>query len=415
MLIVCQWTVVDSTLLAVSVEDAHVSKVVFEEPIIDHIFDDFLYICTSDNLYKIDPSVPVLVDKTRLPLRFNYVMLRDREIMLISTDEIIVLNRSNLAFKSGIGLTHGDSRPLIKNQSFAALSVRNNIYLASDVGRKTAVRILDARSGKLIRKRTLDRVKSFKYDPRTQSFVGLDIGDNILIYDMNMTQQRKIKLPVHARSCTVTPNGFLIDFDEGLLLIDQHGGVIDFQPIPLARGPNGSLFLYRDAIVGLDSTAMRTNGWFANTSGIIELYDLAKCNHELGIDAHGNLYLVRQQPISVEPLTASRTPLTRISAAQLVSDSIWYFQLAAFSNLTNALGVYDEFRQTGLPVFIDSTELYRIKFGGFKDKFDGLEIADKLKLNGWFVYENKVPGVNSGEFHIGTEKYIIQDGLIRRE
>ena len=405
---------VDSALLMVSANDAYVNEVILEDPVIDYVFDDFLYICTANHFYKIDPSAPVLLDKTSLPLRFNYLMLKDQEIMLIATNEIIKLDRNNLAFKSGIGIVHGDNRPLIKNQSFAALSAEDRMYFISDTEARSTVRIVNRNSGRLIKSTTMDRVESFDYDPKSQSFIGLDSKNNILIYDMNMTRQRKITLPAHALMCSIHPDGFLVTFEWGLLLVNPQGRTIDFQPIPLSGNQNGSLFLSRNTIVGLDSTALRTRACLDNDMGIVRLYGLEGLDQALGIDKEKNIYLVGTRPLSAKLLEKREMQLTRTAMSPKTSDSLWYLQLGAFSNRDNALRMHDDLARRGLPVFIDSTDIYRVKFGGFADKFSGLEIAEKLNLNGWFVREIKVPGSRFQEFYIGTDKYFIQDGLIGR-
>jgi hypothetical protein len=415
VLIFCKAIVLDSSFLTVDVANAHVAEVALGEQIIDHVLDDYLYVSTNNNLYKIDPSEPVLIDKTPLPMRFNYLMLKGSEIILIATNEVIILDRNNLAFKSGVGLEYGDHQPIVKDQSFATTPVRNYIYLASDAGERSIIRIIDLRSGRLVRRAKIDRVKSFDYDAKSQCFVALDVKNNILIFDLYMSRKRKIELGVAAHAVSIHPDGFLIHYDQGILLMNQGGNVIDFQPMPHTFNQAGLLVLSREAIIGFDNITLRPNGWLMNRQNLVQLYPCVSSQHEIGIDPQNNLYIVHQEPMNITPLARKEVQLKRASATLATSDSLWYLQLGAFSNPGNAQLALDALRLNGLPAFIDSADLYRIKFGGFLDKFTGLHIAEKMNLKGWFVYEHKLSGKKLEAFYVGTERYLIQDGVIRKE
>jgi hypothetical protein len=413
--ICCKAIVLDSLLFTVNSDIALVSEISFPEPIIDYVSDEFLYLSTSDCLYKIDPSEPSLVDKTPLPLRFNHLLLKAQEIILIATNEIIILDRDNLAFKSGIGIEPGDFRPIIKDQSFASLSVNNNIYLVSDVGKRSHLRIIDLRSGRLVRKMSIDRLKSFVYDTKTQSFIGLDVKNNVLIYDEGMNRIRKINLEMEATHCSTHPDGLLIHSDQGIILMNAKGAVIDFQPIPIVRVYAGLVVLKDDAIIGLDSVTLRPNDWMSNRHNIDQIYPCAYRYHAVGVDVENNFYLLDQDPLAVLPMKKNIIQLKERPQLATIGDSLWYLQLGAFSDPINALHTSKELREQGLPVFIDSTDLYRIKFGGFIDKFAALSIIEKMKIEGWFVYQRRMPSSRSEEFYVGTERYIIENGVVRKE
>jgi len=414
--LICKSIVVNSALLFVNVDNTVVNEIDLKGPIIDYVLDDFLYISTANYLYKIDPSAPLLIDKTPLPLRFNYLMLRNHEILLIATDEIIILDRINLAFKSGIGIEHGDSRPLVKDQSFASVAAKNNIYLINDAGAKSTARLVDKQTGRSMKRVRMDRVKSSDYDPKTQSFIFLDVRNNILVYDIDMNRKRRIELKINARSCTVHPDGFLVYFDQGILLTNQEGKVIDFQPILLPPGPDGSLILGQEAVIHLDNVALRPSGYLPNENQIVQSYPCPGLSCELGIDDRRNFYLLGKEPLEITPLARKGMELKTSKAPVLAaSDSLWYIQVGAFANAANALQVHDDLRESGMPVFIDSTDLYRVKFGGFTDKLFGLSITESMNLSGWFVYDQKARGRNPEEFFIGTEKFVIREGVVRKE
>ena len=413
--VICRSIVLDSTLLFVSVDNTVINEINLKGPVIDYVYDDFLYVSTANYLYKIDPSEPLLIDKTPLPLRFNYLMLRNHEILLIATDEIIILDRENLAFKSGIGIEHGDSRPLIKDQSFASLAAQNNIYLINDAGAKSTARIVDRHTGASIKKIRMDRVQSSDYDAKTQSFVILEARDNIVIYDMNMNRQRRIKLQVDALFCSIHPDGFLVYFKEGILLINHDGQLVDFQPTSLKPCSDGCFALNPAAVICLDKTAVRPSGYLPNENNIIHAYQCPGLTSEIGIDEKQNFYLMTKEPIEITPLARQGMELATSKPILAASDSLWYLQIGAFASATNALQVHNDLRADGIPAFIDSTHLYRIKFGGFTNKLYGLRVTESMNLSGWFVYDQRAPRQNFEEFYIGPEKFVIKEGVVRKE
>jgi hypothetical protein len=414
-LVLCNAIVLDASFLVVDTAGQGVSEVELTEQIIDHVWDDYLYLATQKSLFKIAPSGPMLIDKTLLPMRFNYLMLKGNDIILVATNEIIVLDRNNLAFKSGVGLEHGDHKPVVKDQSFATTPANDYVYLVSDAGEQSIIRIIDLRSGRLVRKTRTNRVRSFHYDVRHRAFAALDVKNNILVFDTFMKRQRKIELQVPANAISTHADGFMVQADQGILLIDMNGNVIDFQPIPKTFTRCGLVGLSKTAIVGFDSTTLRPEGWLTNDQNIVQLYPFAGSHHDLGTDMQGNYYLIEHKPISVTPLRLYKAQLKWTMPPLAASDSLWYLQLGAFSNPANALEEHEAFRQDGLPVFIDSTDLYRVKLGGFPDKHAGLEIADKLDLKGWFVYECKLSNKQRETFYVGAERYLIQEGVVEKE
>lgn len=416
VLLICGRSIVtDSYLYTVDIEHKSVAEIEFGEPIIDYIADDFLYISTEHYLYKIDPSKLVLIDKTPLPMRFNYLLLKGQEIMLIATDEIIILDRANLAFKSGIGIEHGDHRPVLKNQTLVPNPAKNRIYLTTDAGPKSTIRILDLRSGRLIRKRNVDRILSVEYDPSNRTFCALDVKNNIVIYDMTLTKKDRIRLPVKVNSFTKHSAGYLLFSDQGIFLVNQNGKLIDFQTLHGKHDHKGSLLWNGDGILELDTCVLRPGDWLENDHDINRFLPLTDQSHQVGFDNENNIYLVNLRPLAAQPMEKYQTHLTTPSPAVAVADSFWYLQLGAFSNRANAIISYDQLRNNGIPVFVDSTDLYRVKFGGFTDKFAALSIIERLSLDGWFIYEHIIPHTDSEEFYVGAEKYVIENGIVGKE
>ena len=411
----CNSLILDSLLYTVDIEHGYVTEIDLHESVIDYVHDDFLYVATTGYLYKIDPSDPILVDKVPLPLRFNYLLLKDRDIMLIATGEIIILDRENLAYKSGIGIEQGDYRPMVKNQSFTSTSGKSYIYLTNDVGDRSNIRIFNRSSGRLVKKMNIERVFYFEYDPVENTFTGLDTQNNLLVYDLAMNRRQKISLTFEAHTCSNHPDGFLVRSNHGLFLLSRTGKMIDFQPIPVAYDQGGSFLRTSDAIVHLDEDVLRTGGWMRNNHSIVRLFSTYNSNHEIGIDAQSNLYLMSRDPLNIMRLAKSEAHLKETTPRPAGIDSLWYLQIGAFSSSANALHRHDELRGNGIPVVIDSSDLYRVKFGGFTNKPVALDITEKLKLDGWFVYEKKMLIRGFEEFYAGPDRYSIRDGVVKKE
>ncbi len=414
-LILCRIIASDSSFLTLDITEGRAVEVLLREQIIDYACDDHLFVCTNKNLYKIALSGTELIDQTPLPIRFNHLVIKSKEIILIATDEVIVLDRANLNFKSGIGIERGDHRPVVQNQSFATLSAKDNLYLASDADQATIIRILDLRSGRLLRKIRTARAESFEYDAKNQSFVTLDSENMIRIFDLYMNRKRSIKPMVKANRIALHPDGFLIYSNQGVQLVNDQGTVIDFQPAPSALDQSGLTFLDQNAIFGIDKMTLRPAVWLANHQNITRLSHCADGTHEVGIDPQNNVYLLDKESYHITLLVKNQTGLRWAKPPTAVTDSLWYMQLGAFSNPANAQLAFETMRGSGLPVFIDSSDIYRIKLGGFSDKRTGLHVTQKLSLAGWFLYEPRIAGKASEIFRVGNEKYIIDEGIIRKE
>jgi hypothetical protein len=405
----------DSTLYMPDMDGSLVVAVDFRAPIVDYIADDFLYITTDDYLYKIDPIQTRIIDKTPMPLRFNYLAIQKGDIILISSDEIIILDRENLGFKSGVGIDPGDHQPIIKDQSLIVHSGERHLYLLNDAGTKSTIRILDLQSGKLVKKATTERVKSIVYDADTRTLAALDVKNNLSIFDLTLKRKKRIKLGFEAQTFAIHPEGFSIYSDQGIFLIGKTGKSIDFQPIPAKFDHSGPVVLTTNAIVRLDTTTCRIDAWLNNSLGISRLLHGAGSAYQIGTDRQDNLYLIQIDPLDLVPLKKHYRQLEQAVASRAKADSLWYLQLGAFSNRVNAFGMYDEMRANGVPVIIDSTNLYRIKLGGFNDKTIAIDLIEKMHLEGWLVHERKLSIAKPEEFYVNSERFSIVDGVVRKE
>jgi hypothetical protein len=411
----CSAFILDSTLYSVDIERGVIDEIEFPDAIIDYVADDFMYIFTNDCLYKIDPGRALIVDWTPLPLRFNYVLLRKDEIILISTDEIIVLDRKNLAFKSGIGIERGDHRPIIKDQSLIGLPGQHTIFLLSDFCTRNTMRAVDLSSGRTTARVTVKSIKDVIYDHQDSSFIALEQGQNLTILDHQMKIQRRVNLSFETLSLVNQEKSLCIFSDHGIFHLTKKGELIDFQPLPGLRNVCNTTLLTDEGIFWFDSLTFRISEWLQNHNHINRLQADAGSGRIIGMDIHDEMYLVEHSPGYVSKLTHHRRDLVQSLPASPRADSLWYLQLGAFSDPSNAGQMYEEFRNKRIPVFVDTADLYRIKFGGFTGKPMALDLQEKMDLNGWLVFEPRIYRDTSEIFYIGVERYVINKGIVGKE
>ena len=406
---------VESTLFTFDKAHDIVGEIALPESVIDCVVDDYVYVATADYLYKIDRAAKQIVDKVPLPLRFNHILLLYHDIALISTDEIIILDRANLSFKSGIGIERGDHRPVVSNQKCLGAGAQRKIYLVSDASNQSTLRIVDLESGKTTRKLRVERIRQSEFDPQQRSFICLEAGQWLSVYDLNLRRQKRIHLTFEPDIIVTRNDCFSAIAAQGVFFLTKSGEIVDFQPVQSLLHISGTVILTKDAILWMDTLTMRIIGMRHNNYGINALFHDSYANHVIGMDGQGRTYLVQNTPRNLVPLTRQRRTL--IPALPLAGgvDSLWYLQLGAFSEPANALHTYEEFRRKGVPVIVDSADLYRIRFGGFTDKVIALDLLQKMELNGWLVYEKKLRSGSGQVFSVGNEYFIIENGIVRKE
>lgn len=405
----------DSNLYLVDAGRALAVELELERPIVDLARADLLYVTTEDCLYKIDPVRQLVIDRTPLPLRFNHLVLAARDIILISSDEIVLLDRRNLSFKTGIGIERGDHRPLVRDRSVTETGGNYRLYLRTSRGSEDRMVILDLRSGKKIKERRTQPLRCVAYDPITDAIVAVDVKKNLSIYDRSLNRKRRIALPIDPRAVSIHAAGMLFDADEGIFLADRSGTILDFQPLTVHAFDQGPVALTGRAIIVLDTTVCRVAGWLENDRALVRFLPTAGTVHEFAVDRSNGLFMIQADPLAVIPLTVRRQRPEPIKAAAAPEDSLWYVQLGAFADRANAGHLRDVLRARGVPAFVDSSDLYRVKFGGITDKGAALHLAERLGLEGWLVLARKSPGVPPATFHVDQDKYVIEDGVVRKE
>jgi len=386
--------------------------------IVDHCMDNFLYALTGRYLYKIDPDNLSVCDRIPLPQRFNHLTTNKEKIILISSEEIVLLNKTNFAFEAGIGIERGDYYPLVTSEGSSIVREGSRIYLAIDSDKKSVIKIFDLSNGRLVKKSTLSRILDYRYDSKKNQLTILGFNKKLTSYTLNLKKQKTFNLSFQATQFIEYGTGYLLHNREALFFINKTGRLIDFLPLSNQKKEELGklLFLTEEGILSVDSLTLRPSFLLKNSGKLKEIFYVDYVNYALGVDNSHNFYLINLKELKIEPVMQRKTVIKEIKPVISVRDfdSLWYFQLGAFTSYDNAVKMFNELQKKKIPVFIDSTELYRIKLGGFVKKDIGIEIIEKLQLNGWFIFQKKVIQHGTSRFYVDSEEYILNNGIITR-
>ena len=411
--------IIDSTIWQVSLNDFIVREKTVSEIVTDYYVDDFLYVLTPRTLYKLDVNDLTIYDRIPLPQRFNYMTTSSTHIALITSDEIILINKSNLAYTAGIGIERGDNRPLRVPEHFRRPS-HDVLYLISDSGSKSKLKMLNVQTGEVSHRLTLDKVVYYECDCLTQTMKVLDASNTITTLDASLRKKESLTTDVSAYWFTQRDNGYLLSNEEGFFSIDAKGRITDFLPASIAhvQSTDKLVALSRQGVLICDPLTLRPQQFIQLDRQLIRLARerADETKYAIVVDALQTFYAIELQTGHVAMLKKEKEkiPIAVQYVEHTDTDSLWYFQTGAFATAENAQHNYNVLRQTGLPVYIDTSELYRVKLGGFLTKVDAVTIIESAHLSGWFVFQERIHRTERSEFYVGTATYVFEDGIIKR-
>lgn len=406
--------VTDSALYAADPGQQSVIRFDWHDEIIDQYRDGDLYLLTRRFLWRFDPATLTVLDRALLPQRFNYLTTREHEIVLIAAEEVVTMDKGTLAFKAGLGIEAGDSRPLVAPRELAAAGKSNLLYLATDAGPSSVVKVFNLNDGRLVMKKTLPRIVDVHYDARRTLLQVLDRDGRLVDYGLDLKKLADIQLPAAGTAFDPQGPGYIVYQPEAVSLVSRRGTVLDFQPLPPDRTESQAWFGYRGGVGQLDLSVVRVRRLYPLPEQVTRL---SCVNPSFGLALTAGGRSIRLDPDTsgldlAEPL--SRPALIKPAAVPTTPDSFWYFQLGAFRDRDNARFVMAEYRSAGLPVGIDSAELYRVQLGAFSDKDLGFEVVQGLGLNGWFVCRPWVVEQDTMAFEVKGVPYVARNGVIQR-
>jgi hypothetical protein len=414
-----QFCFIDSVLYAIDPADFTLHRRALPGSVIDIIGDAPALVLTDRYLYKVEYPDLKVQDRILLPQRFNHIITHENDILLIGTNEVILVDKKNLTFKTGIGIEQGDYQPLaVHNQR--GIPGHKNIYLISNSGVRSTIKVFDLYNGTLVKKLKRDQFLFTNFDAQHNTILILDTKRNITVYDMDLQTLRRIDVPPDPLFFLLHESGYVVYCRNGIFLMNRAGSIIDFQPILLAGNTIGqtSMHLAENGIAALDMFTMRPKA-FNNTDRVFtHIYNLNDTGERFGLllDEDSSPFLFDAetmviQEISKIPMIAQAPPSMPRTIHQ---DSLWYFQLGAFIHYENALDTYTTMKNNNLPVFIDSSDLYRIKLGGFHDKETAMSALESTDLVGWFILQERTDQSGTAIFFLGEQSFTLKDGIIER-
>ncbi|GAH41121.1 unnamed protein product [marine sediment metagenome] len=267
------------------------------------------------------------------------------------------------------------------------------------------------------KKVSVNRILCYEYNPEKTTVATFDIKNRLTVYDIYLNKKRVIDLKFDCKWFSKHENGYIVYSECGIFFVNKYGNLIDFQAIAIKQNKSSEKFilLTENSIVYLDSLTLRPKRIFQHDKKIMGLFQTDHPNYTVVIDTNYNFYFIDINGMTMNPIVEREAVIEEVIPRVVSTDSLWYLQVGAFVSYDNAVDMYNRIRQNNIPVFIDSTNLYRIKFGGFQDKISAMEIAKKNDLNGWFVFQKKIEQKGFLKFYLGLEKYSLENGIIKKE
>ncbi|MEO0215533.1 MAG: SPOR domain-containing protein [candidate division WOR-3 bacterium] len=414
-LIFAQIVVNSERVIKIDYENLFYEELQLKDEIIDYCLYDNLYVLTGRYIRCIDTTDLKIIDRTPLPQKFNYLTVSSDEIFLISSNEIVKLNRNNLSFRGGIGIEPGDYRPML---SPFLLPDDNRIYLITHSEKKSVIKVFDTSNGKKIGSATFARILDLKYLPEKKIFATMD-NSGINLIDLKLKNRKKIKLPFVGDNLFIDRCGYIITNQQGIFYLNNGGRMIDFQPLCLkGEIQNDNLvFLNSDIIGFIDPFTLRIKKAVENKEGIKNIQGIDKYYY-LSVNESGELFLVDAIKSEVRRLMKKeKVSALIIKGNRPELDSLFYIQLSAFSDEKRAKIFCESIIMTGLPVFIDSStdNLYRVKIGGFYSKEEALEISEGIDIPNWIIYHHKIDYEIDSVFKFKDKSFYIHKGIIKKK
>ncbi len=383
---------------------------------IDYVSDDFLYVLTRRQLIKINIHDLRLVDRLPLPYQFNYMLITPLYIGLITSNEIVLIDRHNLGYVTSIGLETGDNKPLIKDYTDSHLS-GNKIFICRNSETKSILLAIDTQTGEIKRKITTARIVTSYYSLNDKKFYFFDVNKQLQIYDQDIKKISKINVGIIANNINNDPSGLFVEGSEFLSLCDYNGKLFDFQPIPLSARANVNIMglVHKNRIVLIDPLTIRPMN-ISIDAAWINVFEIGDPDFFIAQDTLYRFHLVSMPALETCFLPVKK-PGIYISKPlpPTAQTSFWYIQTGAFFSRANAERHQQIHRQSGIPALIEESDMFRVKIGGFSDKETARYFIDYANLIGWLVHQPLIKNNENMVFSVNSENFWFNDGIITKE
>ncbi len=393
-------TACNSSLLFFKPGVAKYEVVDLKEKIVDFAIGSNLYVITDRHLLSIDPATKEILNKNYAPYHYSALLLlpsktgQDSLLILLGSDEISLVQPQRLSYLNGIGIPPGDRAIL-----FTPLD--NHLYLNLKKLDHSIIEVYNLKSGRRESILRTDLVKEGLYDHHSEHIYLLDSSGGLKKTSARLKQYKKIfnvSMPAtrmyqdNLNLVVITPwELYLIELKSGKLL-DSKPMVVDGSLLI----PMGKIITFRqpDRLFGRGGLC------------IIDLETLTIVKHMPWRDSIQSYFLLDENNLVIEndncffklvisngvtdKLAPSHIFLKPKKEELLVGDSCYYIQIGAFSQADLAKATLQDLIAKGIPAFCDSsTNLFKIRIGGFANHEEAYLFSCILPYKNWLVYTDK--------------------------
>ncbi|OGC43317.1 hypothetical protein A2Y85_05230 [candidate division WOR-3 bacterium RBG_13_43_14] len=383
---------------------------------IDYVVDDYLYVLTRRQLIKINANTLKFADHLPLPYQFSYLLITPLYLGLVTSNEIVLVERKNLSYTASVGMEAGDYKPLIKD--YVSLNLPGNrIIICRDRGNKSILLSIDAQTGEIKRKTTVNRITASYYSKTEKNFYFFDISKHLQIYDQDLRKKTSKNTGIVVSKTSPDPSGLIIEGNEYLSLMNYDGKIFDYQPVPSSSKTNINIMalIHDKRIILIDALTIRPMNISFNACWRDIIY-INDPDFFIAIDTLQMFYLISIPTLETRPLPLKK-PVPYISEPPVAVEPavLWYIQVGAFASRDNAERLQQSLQQRDLPAMVEENDMFRVKIGGFTDKETARYFIEAANTTGWLVLQPKIKSTENIGFSLNSENYRFNDGIITKE
>ncbi|HIE06175.1 MAG TPA: SPOR domain-containing protein [bacterium (Candidatus Stahlbacteria)] len=346
--------------------------------VVDYQTDKDLYLLTEHEIIKLDTTLTI---KALTPLPSRYFQIsRGKRLILISTDELLILDKDSLTTRDAIALPKGDYRIIGQSDG--------KIYLLNKKIDTQGIETYSILKGRRIGSHTFYNLKGVWQGDR--DFLIAE-GKELNLYSKNLKKLRKIKDFSNSDKIFIYRDRLISIDGDTLRLYDFQGNKIRDLQLSRFEFQSGGDFLvgFKDKEVIIFSHPDYEPNRLRISKEIKEVY--ADDDLYLKIDNYYRLDWVNRKLIRL------RTPVPVVT----VSDSGYYLQVGAFTNPEYAKDLLNQLSARGIPAHSFDG---KIRIGPFASRQDGIDFAKTTRLsNFWVVRDTKRPVTG---LLIGKKRYL---------
>lgn len=390
----------DSSLFFFKSGARQYDEVLFKENIVDLALGQYLYLLTDRNLYKIEAGTREIIDQSNLPYHASALRLlasrsgKDSLLILLTSDELSLIEPGRLSYLKGVGIPPGDREILFtQTEGFIYLNLRGLNH--------SLIEIYGLVNGKRMRGLKLDLIKRGVLNA-LKGFIYLqDMTGSITKISVNLRSYKKIfSLSDSTAQFLLYGSSLVVSSRTGLHVVDiSTDKVTESRPIRIDEalpidGDRLFAFSFPDSINRLgqanliDLETMTSLRTFEVSESLKPLFAIDTADIVLEKDGQFvNLAAATGEFFELKPVLATLTSKRRVVRQ---ADSCFYIQLGAFTRRDRAFALVEDLSHKGIPALCDSSsDLFKIRIGGFIDREDAILCSITYPGKNWLVYTRR--------------------------